>query len=333
MNNMCKAQDSKISVIVAVYNAQDYLERCVESIRKQTYENLEIVLVDDGSSDKSPQICDEYAKIDPRVKVVHKANGGLASSRNAGVSAASGTYIGFVDNDDYIREDMYETLLKDMLDNDVDLVVCNCTSVDEDGNVLDEDSPIKKTEIVSPAEYMGRLSGPKSGYYVTDWNRLYRAEILKNIVFFEGHTNEDNYAVHQIVHNCRRILILKDSYVFYTQRAGSSSRDNANYQYFDWVESIIKRIEFMEEHGYIQQIPSSVEQLTDVYIMMRRRFLFRDKKRINGIQRAGDDRKRVKELVEKYRGAVELSTLKRAEHPDYYIVRDVITGRLARLKG
>ncbi len=332
MSERNNSSDNLISVIVAVYNAEDYLERCVESIRNQTHTDLEIVLVDDGSSDRSPQICDEYADKDPRVKVVHKANGGLASSRNAGVAAATGRYTGFVDNDDYIREDMYETLLERMLKEDVDLVVCNCTSVDESGTPTGEESPITKTETVSPAEYMGRLSGPKSGYYVTDWNRLYKAELLKDIWFNEGHTNEDNYAVHQIVHRCKRILILKDSYVFYTQRAGSSSRDNANYQYFDWVESIAERIEFMEEHGYDDQIPGSIRQLTDVHIMMRRRFLFRDKKRIKGIRRASEDKKKVRELTIRHADAVSPWIIKRAKHPDRYIVKEVIKGRIDRLR-
>ena len=102
----------KVSVIVPVYNVENYLEECVNSILNQTYENLEIILVDDGSTDNCPQICDDWAKKDKRIKVIHKANGGVSSARNVGLDNATGEYIGFVDSDDYIDITMYEKMLK-----------------------------------------------------------------------------------------------------------------------------------------------------------------------------------------------------------------------------
>lgn len=117
--------DKLISVIVPIYNVEKYLTKCIESIINQTYENLEIILVDDGSPDNCPIICDEYAKRDSRVKVIHKKNGGLSDARNAGLDIATGEYIMFIDSDDFVEIDMMESMMNNMIDNNVDLVVCN----------------------------------------------------------------------------------------------------------------------------------------------------------------------------------------------------------------
>ena len=109
--------DDLISVIVPIYRVEAYLEQCIQSIRNQTYKNLEIILVDDGSDDQCPQICDRYARVDERIKVVHKVNGGLDSARKAGIIAASGKYIGYVDGDDWIEPEMYEQLLMYRINN------------------------------------------------------------------------------------------------------------------------------------------------------------------------------------------------------------------------
>ena len=116
---------SLLSVIVPIYNVEDYLNRCVDSIINQTYKNLEIILVDDGSPDNCPQMCDDYAKKDSRIRVVHKENGGLSDARNAGMKVATGEYVSFIDSDDYISLDFYETLFQTMVDNDSDIVECS----------------------------------------------------------------------------------------------------------------------------------------------------------------------------------------------------------------
>ena len=116
MNN-----NPKISVIVPVYKVEKYLDKCVESIVNQTYKNLEIILVDDGSPDNCPAMCDEWAEKDERIRVIHKENGGLADARNAGMDIATGDYIGFVDSDDWIEPNMYEVLLKNALKYDADI--------------------------------------------------------------------------------------------------------------------------------------------------------------------------------------------------------------------
>ena len=116
--------DSLISVIVPIYNVEKYLQKCVDSIINQTYKNLEIILVDDGSPDNCPKMCDDYAEKDSRIKVVHKENGGLSDARNVGMEVATGEYVSFIDSDDYISLDFYETLLETIVDNDSDVVEC-----------------------------------------------------------------------------------------------------------------------------------------------------------------------------------------------------------------
>ena len=127
--------DSLISIIVPVYNVELYLNECINSIRNQTYKNLEIILIDDGSTDNSGKICDEYAKIDSRIVVIHKENKGVTSARKVGVEIANGKYIGFVDSDDYIDKEMYKNMLKKILETDADFIDCGCIRFSDSNNI------------------------------------------------------------------------------------------------------------------------------------------------------------------------------------------------------
>ena len=124
-----------ISVIIPVYNVDKYLERCIDSVIVQTYSNLEIILVDDGSNDDSGIICDRYAKFDDRIKVIHKKNGGVSSARNEGIKYCNGKYIGFVDSDDYIDSTMYEYLYNLLISNDADISCCDFFIINEGKNI------------------------------------------------------------------------------------------------------------------------------------------------------------------------------------------------------
>ena len=127
-----------ISIIVPIYKVEKYLKKCIQSIMNQTYLNFELILVDDGSPDDCPMICDNYAKLDNRIVVLHKQNGGLSDARNAGLDVARGEYIGFVDSDDFIANNMYEKLLSGLLAEDADMAVCNFSYVDENYRFLDK---------------------------------------------------------------------------------------------------------------------------------------------------------------------------------------------------
>ena len=150
-------QDILISVIVPVYNAEKYLVRCVDSILNQTYQNLEVILVDDGAKDNSGAMCDDYARKDSRIRVVHKENGGLSSARNAGIDIAMGAYFGFVDSDDWIEADMYETMLDLARKNDAQMVVAGRYDVDGDTMVKTVGLCPKQEEVISGIEMLGRV--------------------------------------------------------------------------------------------------------------------------------------------------------------------------------
>ena len=209
-----------ISVIVPIYNVEKYLRKCVNSILNQTYMNLEVILVDDGSTDNSPAICDEYAKEDDRVIVVHKANGGLSSSRNAGLDICRGSYIGFVDGDDYIEPNMYQDLLR-AVQNEVGVIGVTAIAIESESghirqfvheNASDES---KKIYIESLLLHKGDVSV---------WSKLFPRDIIGSHRFDETKLNEDLLFVFDIEKNIKKLrYTLKVGY-HYVIHDGSISR-------------------------------------------------------------------------------------------------------------
>ncbi|MDO5481838.1 MAG: glycosyltransferase [Bacteroidaceae bacterium] len=182
-----------ISIIVPIYKVEEYLEECVQSLLKQTYKNLEIILVDDGSPDNCPQMCDYYAQKDKRIKVIHKKNGGLSSARNAGLDIATGEYIGFLDSDDFIAGDMYELLLEGFKQQDNIGIVSSMIYRYEDGK-LEEFMPhwnIHTNRIITYDKFSEFVVLTKVNF--TCWSKLYRADLLKDVRFRVGRNNEDSY--------------------------------------------------------------------------------------------------------------------------------------------
>lgn len=179
-----------VSVIVAVYNIEEYLPRCVDSILAQTYRNLEIILVDDGSKDQSGSICDSYAEKDRRIKVIHKKNGGLSDARNAGMDAASGEYIGFVDGDDWIDPNMYEMLFSALKDKRADLAVCRYRQISRTRTL---DGSVDRAILFEAQEALQVYVEEREEYAIQNaaWNKLYRKELLEGNLFPEGRWYED----------------------------------------------------------------------------------------------------------------------------------------------
>lgn len=173
----------KISVIVPAYNAGKYFENCIKSIVNQTYKNLEIILVDDGSTDSTPQACDEWAEKDSRIKVIHKENGGAASARNIGLDNATGEYIGFVDADDYIDVDMYEIMLNDILENDADAARCGVERVSDDGTIENWGTGIYDVRIVDNKQLLFDVGEGLGILPVSPCNKLIKKECIGDIRF------------------------------------------------------------------------------------------------------------------------------------------------------
>lgn len=209
----------EISIIVPVYKVEKYLDRCVKSILAQTFTDFELILVDDGSPDNCPQMCDEWAKKDERIRVIHKENGGLSSARNAGLRVAVGNYIGFVDSDDWITKDMYEHLYSLIIKNKMDISMC-CFARNpkklEEGLCEKGSMYFDKKKLM---EFFFRVNGELSNYAV--WNRLYKKELLNDIRFVEGRINEDVLFSYEVFRKANGMIFSKQrKYLYFQNRQG-----------------------------------------------------------------------------------------------------------------
>lgn len=240
-----------ISVIVPVYNVEKYIRKSLDSIQNQTYKNLEIILVDDGSTDSSGTICDEYADKDERFKVIHKTNGGLSDARNAGVRASTGKFIGFVDSDDYIIPTMYEELKNAMEENSADIAVCNFETVDEEGKPIPEENtcfPVQD-KVITGKEAICNLSGPRYTYWTTAWNRLYRRDVVEQVSFPVGKIHEDEFTAHLFYDKCEKVVGVSTTCYKYVVRANSIMTKKYGKRNLDYFEALNNRIQYCAEQN------------------------------------------------------------------------------------
>lgn len=235
-----------ISVIVPVYNVENYLRKCLESIINQTYKNLEIILIDDGSTDNSGKICDEYAAKDNRIKLIHKPNGGISDARNAGLEIAKGEYIGFVDSDDYIAEDMYEFLYNFAVKNNLDVAMCGSKHV-FNGKVI-PDNEFKMAIFEKQDEMIKNLFSAIYGGGISVWNKLFKKSCIKDIKFEYGKTCEDAFYILNWIERANRFGRRGETKYFYVQREGSITH-NKYYspQILDLIEAYIKNLEIIKK--------------------------------------------------------------------------------------
>ena len=248
-NKMLVNDQPLISIIVPIYNVERYLEKCIESILTQTYTNLELILVDDGSPDRCPVICDEFAKKDNRIVVIHKKNGGLSDARNAGLDIAQGKFIGFVDGDDYIDPQMYEILFDALFKNDADMSICNYVKVNEQYELITEKNNILpiKDACISPDEFMHGYTGKYGWFYVIACNKLYRKKLFDKCRYPIGKQHEDAFLIHHIVYNCRKIACIKAPLYYYVEREGSIM-SKKNIKNMDLCEALIDQYFYAHKH-------------------------------------------------------------------------------------
>lgn len=213
--------DRKISVIVPVYNVEQYLEECLESICGQTYKNLEIILVDDGSTDQSGEICDRYAKRDGRVSVVHKKNGGLSDARNAGIEVATGDCISLIDSDDYVSVHMMERMLGHMEKTKADVVICNFSDLYGERNIKERMFRCE-SEMTGRRAFQKLLEDGDAGYVVA-WNKLYRASLFarEGIRYPAGYLHEDCFTTYKLFLKSEKVTFLNEPLYIYRHREGS----------------------------------------------------------------------------------------------------------------
>ena len=210
-----------ISVIVPIYNVEKLLPRCIDSICAQTYQHLEIILVDDGSPDNCGKICDEYAKKDERIRVIHQENAGLAGARNAGILAATGEYLGFIDSDDHIAPDMYETLLKNIEEEDADIAICGRYLEFESGELVPM-LTFDEKQIFDSHEAVKRFL-LSDGFDAAAWDKLYKKSIWGDMKYPLYYISEDVPVTSQLLLKAKKVVHCGRPLCFYYQRAGSLS--------------------------------------------------------------------------------------------------------------
>ena len=246
--------EEKISVIVPVYKVEKELPRCVDSILRQTYPALQIILVDDGSPDGCGALCDAYAAAHENVQVIHKENGGLSDARNAGIEQADGDYLMFIDSDDYIEPDMVEKLYCALQNVGAQMSVCNfqydCTAVPDEAASYPSDLPIADgvlsgREILSDQVFVG--SGE---WYIVAWNKLYEKKLFDRVRFPVGKLNEDEFVFHEIMLQCKKVACVHDALYHYVVRPGSIMRTEYSVRRFDAVEASFLRAEELKHCGF-----------------------------------------------------------------------------------
>lgn len=249
-----------ISILVPVYNSEKYLAQCLDSIINQKYKHLEIIVVDDGSTDKSGEICDEYADQNPRIKVFHQKNKGISTTRNILLSYATGDYIGFVDSDDTISPDMYSDMLYVAQTTGADMVVCNFTHTSNDGSPVDTEVCIPFNEgYVSAEKYIDKISGGNCGALSIVWNKLYKRYLFENITYPSGKIHEDDATIHKICHACNKIYYTPNIYYFYNSNPSSIMNKKFNIGRLDSTDAILDRIEFLKKYGYSEMTVHNCE--------------------------------------------------------------------------
>ncbi|MCR5769647.1 MAG: glycosyltransferase [Butyrivibrio sp.] len=240
-----------ITVIVPIYHVEKYLHRCIDSIIDQTYRNLEIILVDDGSDDGCPEICDEYAGKDNRIVVIHKENGGLSDARNKGIEIAKGEYLAFVDSDDYIHKDMYQIMMDSLFSSESDICMCSYKYV-YDGKAKEKDNTYGsdyKTEIIDGKSAQNNYyMGDKKLELTVAWNKLYKRELFRELRYPKGKIFEDEYTTYKALYKSNKICIVDLPLYYYLQRNDSIIGEMNGQRDSKVVEAYLQRIDFYKSN-------------------------------------------------------------------------------------
>lgn len=260
-----------ISVIVPVYKVEAYLERCVNSIRNQTYTNLEIILVDDGSPDRCGEMCDAFAAEDSRIHVVHKQNGGLSSARNAGLDIMTGDYVGFVDSDDWILPEMYETLYHRMIQEQAQISCCGIARHNGETVLSYFCNDLQTRFTLSREESMIELG---RNYRVTNsvCDKLYQAELFHELRMKVGILYEDSQIQPYLLHRAQRITYTAEPLYTYFQSQNSILRGKISARHYDCLEAMQERIGFFQKY-----YPSAVASAQAEYLELSLQLIYQSR--------------------------------------------------------
>ena len=236
-----------ISVIVPVYNVEKYVERCIKTLTQQTYRNIEIIIIDDGSPDNAGIICDELSKKDERIKVIHQKNQGLSGARNTGIDEARGEYLLFVDSDDWVHEDMVEVLYHLLVDNNAQIAACGTEIVDDKGHIAYFSDDLEEIKVFSTEEAMIELPLDERIRNVA-WNKLYKKELFNDIRFPVGMIFEDIATTYRLIDKAEIIVYCGKPLYCYYKSENSILRSEFSLKWFDKVTACKMRAEYYQIH-------------------------------------------------------------------------------------
>lgn len=236
--------DEKISIIIPVYKVQEYLPKCIESVLQQTYHNLEIILVDDGSPDNCGKICDAYARKDKRIHVIHKKNEGVAKARNTGIEYATGEYISFIDSDDWIAKNAYQVLYQGIKQYDADCAVGKCINVvDKKGTLRAVKKPAQPVRCETPTEAMKHVL--LSGSAI--WNRLFKRRVFHTLRFPADRINDDEVTALHAYAECDKIVFLNQDTYYYRIRKNSITTSRFSLRNVDCYYNSADNLAFIKQ--------------------------------------------------------------------------------------
>lgn len=234
-----------ISIIVPVFNVEDYLDRCLKSIVSQTYKNLQIILVDDGTEDNSGALCDAWAKRDNRIVVIHQKNGGLSNARNTGIDKADGEYIAFIDSDDCINERYCELLYDALRKTGNKVAVCDFVEFSDDNELIKfkNNEYNQDIKVITGKELLERLLCHNGWHLEVTWNKLYDRSLFEELRFEEGKIHEDEFIIHRIAILASKITILEQKLYYYYKNNNSIMAQKYSEKRLYRTEAYIDRVE------------------------------------------------------------------------------------------
>lgn len=268
-----------ISIIIPIYNVEKYLKHCINSVIRQTYSNIEIILVDDGSTDNCRKICDDFKILDSRVKVIHKENGGLSDARNIGIDNSSGKYIAFLDSDDYISKYYIEVLYNSLINNESDLSECDYLEVDNDNEEinLNINNMNRYTYNYTGIEMLNNLYSTDAVINVIACNKLYKKELFDNIRYPKGKIHEDEATTYKIFYKIKKATIVRVKLYFYRKNPNSITRKEFNLNRLVILEILKDRIDFFELNKEFELRDKTIKMYLDTLI----RLYWKCKKNLN----------------------------------------------------
>jgi glycosyltransferase involved in cell wall biosynthesis len=240
-----------ISVIIPIYNVERYLNACIDSVVNQTYSNLEIILIDDGSPDNCPEICDEYAKHDSRIKVIHQKNGGLSAARNAGIDFAHGEFLTFIDSDDFVVRNYVELLYKGIVEFDADISIASFYTFTKENVLAISYSELSFTEVTREECFKryGAIKADLSMPFISTCNKLYKRDLFSSVRFPIGKLYEDAFSTYKLLDNAKKIVFTSTYLYFYRLNPQSILGQSFKEKHLEMIEAFCSGMNYFYQKG------------------------------------------------------------------------------------